>query len=268
MQHYRPLQPPVIRHQKPSEFGFHYREYSPSSLLASYVSCYWTISSCHSALSDNRIIPDGCVDVIIHLTADGTPNHAFAAGLMTSFATTQVSRQSSFLGIRLYVEHAHIFLGAPVSQLKDQVWLDHIWGREAGYFLEQLAGCSGIVEQIAQIEAKLMAILSSNEPLLNPVLHAGMQYIYDSRGMLSIRELAEQLCYSERNLRRVFISELGASRKELSSIIRFQYLLRKLQQGERAALAHIAAQYGYYDQSHFNKHFKRYYGLAPSQVFG
>lgn len=67
--------------------------------------------------------------------------------------------------------------------------------------------------------------------------------------------------------RRTFQKELGVSPKELLDILRFQCLLRELYKGIPSRFTDIALKYGYYDQSYFINNFKRFYGLAPGQVF-
>lgn len=68
-------------------------------------------------------------------------------------------------------------------------------------------------------------------------------------------------------LRRTFQKELGVGPKELLDIIRFQSLLRERYKRTQSSFTDIAVKFGYYDQPHFIHHFKRYYGLAPNQVF-
>lgn len=84
---------------------------------------------------------------------------------------------------------------------------------------------------------------------------------------MTIGSLAEKVNYSERNLRRIFQSELGVSPKELIRIIQFQSLLQELFRGTEATFTDVALKYGYYDQSHVIKNFKAYYGVSPRHIF-
>lgn len=176
----------------------------------------------------------------------------------------------SLLGIRFYLEHAHELFGCPVSELDGlHVSLEDLWGRTIAHDLvEQVKMSHGLPEMIERIESTLMRrrhIYHSNS---HQLLQLSMYYLYNRRGDLTIRQLADQLCYSERNVRRIFLREFGMSPKELSGIIRFQYMFRELLRSSSPPSAEVAVKYGYYDQSHFIRNFKRYYGLAPSQVLG
>ncbi|UFU01468.1 helix-turn-helix domain-containing protein [Radiobacillus kanasensis] len=133
--------------------------------------------------------------------------------------------------------------------------------------MEEIAAATGISDRIERVELKLKEFLLLNELQTDCLLQTGMRYMYDNQGMLLIRSLAEKLSYSERNIRRTFQKELGVSPKELLDIIRFQSLLRELYYSTQSSFIDIAAKYGYYDQSHFIKSFKRYYGMSPNRVF-
>lgn len=117
--------------------------------------------------------------------------------------------------------------------------------------------------------------------------------IYESRGTISIRELAEESGYSECYIRRVFGEVHGISPKVFEKIVRFQNLLDVMEQECRkadtsagniriaegsadksafkdltgksgtAGLQELSADSGYYDQSHMIKDFKNYTGVTP-----
>ena len=53
-----------------------------------------------------------------------------------------------------------------------------------------------------------------------------MQYLYAAKGRITVRALAENLNYSERNIRRTFQKELGVSPKIMTEIVRFQNMRR------------------------------------------
>jgi AraC-like DNA-binding protein len=89
--------------------------------------------------------------------------------------------------------------------------------------------------------------------------------MYEYQGNLSISSLAERINYSERSIRRTFQEFLGINPKEFMNIIRFQNALRGMTESPKR-FTDLASTYGYYDQSHFIHHFKRYYGKLPTQI--
>lgn len=147
------------------------------------------------------------------------------------------------------------------------MFLADMWGREAQYLTEEVISAGGVSAMIERVESRLLGYLHVHESNSDGLLQTSMKYMYASQGKISMRSLAEMLSYSERNIRRTFQKELGVSPKELSGIIRFQSLLQEMTHGAESRFTDIAVKYGYYDQPHFINSFKRYYGLAPNQVF-
>ncbi|MFB9752643.1 DUF6597 domain-containing transcriptional factor [Paenibacillus hodogayensis] len=268
MRAYVPVQPPVLQGET-SDDHYRYREYAPSSRLEPYVACYWTVDSSAAAGPPlHRIVPDGCVDIIVDLRASGSSKASFAVGLMTAFEAFRLTSDYSLFGIRFFADRARLFLNYPVSEFTgSRILLEDIWGQEAKPFIEAVQSAGEAEEATGRVEAVLLHKLQSRQPRTEPLLQAAMGYLYASKGALSVGALAEQLSYSERTVRRVFQKELGISPKELLDIIRFQCILQEMHKGISPwRLTDIAAAYGYYDQSHWIGSFKRLYGLTPSQV--
>lgn len=268
MQRYSPLQPQALKKELLNS-NFHYREYMPSTAFLPYIACYWMIDY-HAFGSDylHRVIPDGCVDIIFDINHSFSSKGAFVEGLMTSFETINLTSDCSMFGIRFYSHQIHCLIRYPVSEFTGRhVLLEDVWGREADVIADEVRSAHGIPDIIEKVESRLRKILLNNEYESNSLLQPSMRFIYESQGMISIRELAEKLCYSERNVRRVFRNELGISPKELLDIIRFQSLIRELNRSKPTDLTELALKYGYYDQSHFNHSFKHFFGMTPYQVF-
>ncbi|MCQ6560586.1 helix-turn-helix transcriptional regulator [Paenibacillus mendelii] len=268
MRTYLPVQPPVLQHELTAS-NYRYREFLPSECLEAYVACYWTVDYCASNESQlHRILPDGCVDIIVDRRAASHSNGAFAVGLMTQYEAIALSEDQSLFGIRLYSDTACHFIRSPVSELNGhRVWLEDLWGHEALHLFEGINSSIAVSGMIEKVEEKLLQFLQLDGSPKDSLLQVSMQYMYASQGMIGIRSLADTLGYSERSIRRTFQRELGVSPKELTDIIRFQSLLQEMHMSAPSRFTDIALRYGYYDQPHFNHHFKHYYGLTPNQVF-
>lgn len=148
-----------------------------------------------------------------------------------------------------------------------RVFLEDIWGKTAESVVGEIQSAGEVSEMIERIENILLRQLHRGESPSDQLLQSGMQVMYASQGNLSVRDLAEKLSYSERHVRRIFLKELGVGPKELLGIIQFQSLLQELNKETSSPFADVAVKYGYYDQPLFILNFKRFYGLAPSQVF-
>lgn len=267
MSDYRPIQPPKLQQnlQRP---GYSYREYAPCKNLVPHVACYWTLDFHADGRNQlHRIIPDGCVDIIINRQSPFCWKAAFVEGLMAQFEILNLSQTQSLFGIRFYSESAQSFLKSPVSAFVGQhAFLEDIWGTEGLFMVEEILTADAVPEIIEIVERNLSQVLSFNHTPSNSLLLTSMQYMYACKGIISTSDLAEKLSFSERHLRRIFERELGLSPKEMLSIVRFQSMLQELYSGAYSSFTDIAMKYGYYDQSHFIKNFKRYYGILPKQL--
>jgi AraC-like DNA-binding protein len=77
-----------------------------------------------------------------------------------------------------------------------------------------------------------------------------------------VHVVAHKLDVSERQLRNLFDRALGLSPKQYARIHRVRAVLRDAQPG--GDLAQLAAQAGYYDQSHMTTEFRRLVGVPPA----
>lgn len=268
MNAYYPIQPPAMR-REPSDSGYRYREYRPSRRWEPVVACYWTLRCRASDIGvPHRVIPDGCVDIIFDLQAAGDDAGAFAVGLMTAYEAVRLNAETSLFGIRFYADRAGALFGYPVSELKgDRVRLADLWGSRARFLVEEVREAGGVADIIPVIESYFATVADVRMPVADPLLRASMACLHAARGAIDVPTLADRCGYSERTVRRAFQAGLGVSPKQMADLIRFQSVLTELHRGNRGSYADLAVQYGYYDQSHFNRTFKRLYGLAPGQVF-
>lgn len=266
MRIYLPLQPPILEPVQDS--SYRYREFLPCKALEPYVACYWTVEFDASyGRRLHRIIPDGCVDIIFDLKAPSFSKGAMVAGFMTSYETIDLTESRASFGIRFFVEQARRWIGHSISELTGRtVFLEDVWGAEASLAVEQVQEAGSVQAIIGLVESMLLEKLRHHEYPVDPLIRSGLQHLYAGRGMLSVRTLAEKLCYSERSVRRRFQKELGISPKELANIVQFQSLLQELRKGTSSALSDLAAKYGYFDQPHFIHMFKRFYGLTPHRI--
>lgn len=82
---------------------------------------------------------------------------------------------------------------------------------------------------------------------------------------LPIKDICRQTGYSQRTLERRMKKIVGLTPKEFQRIIRFNRALRYIDKvSSEFSWSQIADQFGYYDQAHFIKEFKHFYGETPA----
>lgn len=264
---YRPLHAPQLQPQL-HRLSHRFREFAPSSRLATHVAMYWTVD--FQPIPGNpghRVIPDGCVDIIVDLLAPSCRQAAYVVGLTTQVEVLRFAEARSVWGIRLYSESARTILKSPLSMFTaNRVFLEDLWGDEALDWVERLLTARSVTDRIEVVERQLSRILAAAEAPPSALVYRSMQYIYEYKGNLSVMDLADKVNFSERHLRRAFDREFGLSPKEMLGIVRFQSVLEEWHGGAYSSLTDLALQHGYYDQSHFAGAFTRYYGLPLKRM--
>ncbi|KZE71490.1 hypothetical protein AV545_18115 [Paenibacillus jamilae] len=240
------------------------REYSPSPRLESHVASFWTMG--FRPVPDklgHRVIPDGCVDIVVNLLSPFSRKAAYVVGLTTQSEVLQFSEARSLFGIRIYSESARSILKIPPSALKgERIYLEDVLGLKGMYWVEEMLAAKTISDILTVAEHHLVQMLADSHIAIPPLVYQSMQIIYDHKGNLSVTNLANQVHCSERQLRRVFNQELGLSPKEMLGIVRFQSTLQEYHQGGYSSLVDLSLKYGYYDESHFTNTFRHYYGKS------
>ncbi len=298
MHRFQPVQPPMLERGLLHEH-YHYAEYAPAPCLQPIVCCYWSSAmQPQQSSQSHRIVPDGCIDIIFDLYATDHRS-AFLSSLMCSYEVMELTESMAFFGIRLYASEVRSLLGYAGSSLTEaHVTLEQWLGAQAAPMAEDIVTAASVSQRIERAEHWLMRLLREQDDRDAGRLRQLVHYIHAEQGRLTIRELAQQTHYSDRTLRRLFQQELGISPKEWSDMMRFQAVLRHLQLSHTYAyrmsihapdaatpsrslesgslashlaapeipLSELAVRFGYYDQSHLNLAFNRYYGLSPGQL--
>lgn len=83
-------------------------------------------------------------------------------------------------------------------------------------------------------------------------------------GQVLVSEIARQVCYSERQLNRLFLTQVGMNVKNYARLTRFNYVLKHMKTSP-CFLATLSEQAGYFDQAHLDKDFKLISGVSPQE---
>jgi len=112
---------------------------------------------------------------------------------------------------------------------------------------------------------RLQQRLIVNEQIISRVVAA----LDESRGVLSVKEMCDVACMSERQFRRVFSEYVGLSPKEFVRLRRFhlalQYMQRMAAKGHEVDSLEVAVKFGYYDTSHMAAEFRSMGCTSPMQ---
>jgi AraC-like DNA-binding protein len=85
-----------------------------------------------------------------------------------------------------------------------------------------------------------------------------------SGGVVPIHRVAEEVGWSHKHLITRFREQVGLSPKTSARLVRFDRVLRALEQPEPYGWERIAAESGYADQPHLVREFRTFTGGTPS----
>lgn len=88
------------------------------------------------------------------------------------------------------------------------------------------------------------------------------QMIVNSGGQLSVKDIAQNVYYSERHLNRLFNKHIGVNTKFFSRLVRINKALRLLQYPS-LSIVQVCLEGGFYDIPHFTHDFKAVCGITP-----
>jgi AraC-like DNA-binding protein len=102
------------------------------------------------------------------------------------------------------------------------------------------------------------------DPLETWLLEFYME-IWESRGSVVLAEAYERTGRSTKYVNSRFQKAVGLTPKVFGRILRLDALLEALDSSTQINWAEHAQDFGFYDQSHFNRDFKEFSGLTPSE---
>lgn len=252
-----------------------YSEFRPAESLAKHVKCFWVLESeAYDSLGHERILPDGCTEIVFHLAdtfkqydSDGAVERqppAMLVGQMRRHLLIQPTGRVRVLGVRFWPGGAYPFLRLPQYEIADRVVaLEAVWGGIAGELHSKIAAAETAAASAAQVEKFLLSRLNQFRHHDEGALKA-IDLILRTGGCLSIDTLAQKMGVNSRRLDRNFNTRVGLPPKTLCRIVRFQQVFKRIERQKSPDWVRIALECGYYDQPHFIKEFKAFAGKEPT----
>jgi AraC-like DNA-binding protein len=231
-------------HAGPTRSG--YREHPPHPGLRDLVACTWERPA--SGERVQRVIPDGCVDLIWFADRE-----LMIAGADTGPRQVRVPAGRRISAIRLRPGAAGAVLGLPASEIRDLLCpATSVWGGQAAALEEALAE-AGPRQRLELLSAAVQRRRAEPDRLV--VAAARHLAAPGSR----VGDVADELGISERQLHRRTLAAVGYGPKMLARVARLRGLIAL--PGE--PLARRALEAGYASQAHMTDEVRRLTGLTP-----
>ena len=237
-----------------------YNEIAPHRQLQPFLECVWTHRSEGGVDSTVRVLPDGCADLILDLTPGCET--AFWVGTMTKTVVVEGARPRHLLGLRFHPGGARGLLGLPLSELTDL----RATFREVTPTLEPLL--ERLMQPTSQpsdvVQRWLTGTLVPHKKFA--LVRSISGRIQKLRGRTRVSEIASSLGLSSQYLNRVMNDAVGLDLKTFCRIVRMRACTASLHGGvSDVDWSAVAADFGFYDQSHLIHEFNDLVGLSPRQ---
>lgn len=265
-----------------------YRELPPAHHeLAKYIRCFWGSGQPYLKQkehdAESLVIPDTCVDIIYNIDhTDNTVAGGFCGINDAAFFSASdrgCGHLVSTFAIRFYAWGVYPFaedsLCGTVNGFYEVrsrfAWLDRIL-RQQLFEKRSLAERAAVVEDLflGRISAASAGatkgcvpggMLFSAKMRENSIVECAVTQIHLHRGAIDAAGLARECFVSGRQLERVFHEYIGLTPKKFCNLVRYQYLWGEIIRNPAFQAADAVHCYGYADQSHLLREFKRYHTM-------
>lgn len=260
---YKPVQPTV----KQSTNNVTYAEFLPDSRLQDFIFCYWQLKTSTPLLEPfiYRVVADGCIDIFFELN---NPKNNFVMGFCKKFTEFPLDDSFHYIGVRFLPTMFPQLFRINASELSNRFeHLNDVVPKVSDFitnnFHHQLT-----TQQIQSIFDRYFINLVENTTFDNDSrLYNAIEKILQEFGVINI-EQDLNTGISQRQLRRLFEFYIGDTAKTFAKVVRFQNILRAKPSLQSLRQNKLFFDVGYYDQAHFIKEFKNFYGVTPSKAFG
>lgn len=244
-----------------------YQEYPPDIRLSHLIETYWVADGLIEDSVSQRILPDGCVDVIFDFHSENGAVLPKLIGTMTSLLEIVYQPgRVQMMGIRFAPGGITAFTRMPVFEVTNRnVELSLTETLFSSSFYDSLPEITKIHERIAHLNRYLIALLPELY-LPEKQIDYAVSLIQNAHGQLSVKQLAAKTCLCERHFERKFKAAIGISPKLFSNVMRFQFARRYMKTYKEDSLFSVSIACGYHDLSHMNKEFQRLGSMMPSDL--
>jgi len=254
------------------DLGF--KIFPPGEALRPYIRSYWIFrrETPLLTLHEEFMHPRAGYGIVFNfgdqLLLDGKPLPAdvFLDG------SNSISRKMGFrgrielMGVRFYEGGSYPFLNIPLAELRDETHLLDVLRRsELLQVHRQLQELNSTSERMELLEAWLLKRIAAGAER-DPLIPASLIELQRAQGLHPIPQLAEQFAISQRQLERLFQKQVGVTPKKYAQLFRVEQArlnLRRISPNTSPNLALLAAELGFYDQSHFIRQFRSVIGMTP-----
>ena len=249
-----------------------YIEHTPAAPLNQCIRMLWYTCAPDVSHQRERVLPNGCVQVILNLARDFIFDCAddgricslapsLVVGARAAYEIIDSSDMADLIGIVFSPGGFAPFARDAVDLFSNRsIALEDVWGPAARALRDELREAPTPRRKLLRLEHFLRERFRPPGPRGRLVEFAVQRMGCPKEGS-SVGEVAGSAGLSERRFSQIFREEVGLPPKIWRRIQRFQWAVRRLHAGADLRWAELALDCGYYDQSHFANEFRAFSGI-------
>lgn len=260
--HYHPIQPSV----RCNDDQICYEEFEPSQDVKTYVYCYWQLKTKEHLTEPYayRVVSDGCIDIFFEAER---PEYSFIMGFCRKYTEFEIGQKFNYYGIRFMPSAFTLLFGIDAKTLSNRDLPLNLVQPRLATWLSALENVSHDSKSfVEQMNMRLATAINQAAIEFDHRFYDALYEILNAHGHIDVeQDLNTGL--SPRQQRRIFNYYIGTTPKAFSNVVRFQYILNTKPSTQSLKQNKIYYDVGFFDQAHFIKSFKAFYGVTPAQAF-
>ena len=260
--YYKPIQPTV----KADNGKIIYQEVRPHKKIENFVYCFWQLKTPKPLQKAfiYRVVSDGCIDIFFN---HNQPSENFVMGFYRKYTEFPVGKMFNYIGIRFLPSAFPLIFGIDAKILSNQSQeLRNILPDLSNWITNKIKPLESFEDITNELNEKLIELTEKQKFKYDQRFFNSLNFIFQKNGLLDT-EKDLNTGFSPRQLRRIFNFYIGTTAKSFSNVVRFQYILNAKPSKQSLKENKPYFDVGFYDQAHFIKNFKTFYGVTPSEAF-
>lgn len=250
-----------------------HQEFEAPKELQDTIKCFWyNRREYGEKISEFTVLPDGYVEIIFHFGDGCSISHQeilqtlpspFIMGLLNQPAVFYAQNQLEIIGIRCFPWAVFDLLGLLLPDKSENgVYLfEHPVAKLHSALKEQIL--AGRIDDAIMTVKQCFMDLRSHVAVDSLLFKAGV-VMKKTKGSIPVNQVAAAAHTTVRTLERKFKQSSGHTVKDVSGLMRFEQVRNQLWLYPDSNIAGLAQEFGYTDQSHLSREFKRYTGITPA----
>lgn len=259
---YRPLQPTV----KTGDKDVIYTEIVPKKTFQNFIYCFWQLKTKQQldAPFIYRVVSDGCIDIFFN---HNNLEESFVMGFCRKYTEFPIGKDFNYVGIRFLPSVFPLLFQIDAKTLSNKDQLLKSILPEIAIQIKTIVKPSEPFLNVIEKLNKIVAPFILNQAFdFDTRFFKALHLIFKTSGNIETQNGLDT-GLSPRQLRRVFNYYIGTTPKAFSKVVRFQHFLNMKPSSQSLKSQKLFFDVGFYDQAHFIKDFKTFYGVTPSQAF-